>query len=106
LRRSTALAGLGYPLLLSASNKTFLGVILDLEITERREATAAAHALGISLGCRVVRAHDVRGTCRVRDMLAAILEARSEGGRSEGGRSEGGRSEGPLPDGDQAGGAR
>ena len=78
--RRHALAGLGYPLLLSASNKTFLGVILDLEITERREATAAAHALGITLGCRVVRAHDVRGTCRVRDMLAAILEARSEGG--------------------------
>ena len=79
LRASRALAGLGYPLLLSASNKTFLGVILDLEITERREATAAAHALGIGLGCRVVRAHDVRGTGRVRDMLAAILEARRAG---------------------------
>jgi dihydropteroate synthase len=76
LRASSTLASLGYPLLLSASNKTFLGGILGLEINERREATAAAHALGITLGCRVVRAHDVRGTCRVRDMLAAIMEAR------------------------------
>jgi dihydropteroate synthase len=76
LRASATLAGLGYPLLLSASNKTFLGVVLDLEINERREASASAHSVGIALGCRVIRAHDVRGTCRVRDMLAAILEAR------------------------------
>jgi len=76
LRASSTLAALGYPLLLSASNKTFLGVVLDLEIDQRREASASAHALGIALGCRVVRAHDVRGTCRARDMLAAILEAR------------------------------
>jgi len=76
LRASATLAGLGYPLLLSASNKTFLGAILDLEIDQRQEASASAHALGIALGCRLVRAHDVRGTCRVRDMLAAIMEAR------------------------------
>jgi dihydropteroate synthase len=76
LRASATLAGLGYPVLLSASNKRFLGDLLGLEINERRDATTAAHALGISLGCRVVRAHDVRGTCRVRDMLAAILESR------------------------------
>jgi dihydropteroate synthase len=76
LRASAALAGLGYPLLLSASNKRFLGDILGLELNERRDASAAAHALGISLGCRVIRAHDVRGTCRVRDILGAIMEAR------------------------------
>jgi dihydropteroate synthase len=76
LRASSTLAALGYPLLLSASNKTFLGVILDLEIDQRREASASAHALGIALGCRVVRAHNVRGTCRARDMMAAIMEAR------------------------------
>ena len=75
LRSSAALASLGYPLLLSASNKDFLGNTLGLGLKERREASVAAHALGITLGCRVVRAHDVRGTCRVRDMLAAIMEA-------------------------------
>jgi dihydropteroate synthase len=76
LRASPILADLGYPLLLSASNKRFLGDLLGLEINERRDASASAHALGITLGCRVVRAHDVRGTCRVRDMLAAIMEAK------------------------------
>jgi dihydropteroate synthase len=75
LRASTVLAGLGYPLLLSASNKTFLGQLLDLELTARREASIGAAALGIAWGCRVVRVHDVKGTCRVRDALAAVSEA-------------------------------
>lgn len=76
LRESAALASLGYPLLLSASNKTFLGKLLDLDIGDRRDASLAATALGIARGCRVIRAHDVVGTCRVRDTLAAVLEHR------------------------------
>jgi dihydropteroate synthase len=75
LRASDRLAGMGYPLLLSASNKTFLGRVLDLEIHERGSASLAATALGVSLGCRIVRAHDVRGTRRVCDVLAAIMSA-------------------------------
>ena len=75
LRESRRLASLGYPLLLSASNKTFLGKLLDLEVGERRTASLAAAALGVSLGCRVIRVHDVRGTRRVCDALAAVLEA-------------------------------
>jgi dihydropteroate synthase len=76
LRASDRLAALGYPLLLSASNKTFLGVVLGLEIHERREASLSATALGVVRGCRIVRAHDVLGTRRVCDTLAAVLEAR------------------------------
>jgi dihydropteroate synthase len=75
LRRSDELAGLGFPLLLSASNKPFLGKLLDLEITERRDASLAAAAIGVARGCRIVRAHDVRGTRRVCDAIAALLEA-------------------------------
>jgi dihydropteroate synthase len=75
LRASSTLAALGYPLLLSASNKTFLGEVLDLELTERREASIGAAALGIAWGCRIVRVHDVKGTCRARDVLAAVSEA-------------------------------
>jgi dihydropteroate synthase len=75
LRASDRLAALGYPVLLSASNKTFLGKLLDLEIDERRLASHSAHALGIRLGCRILRAHDVKGARRVSDVIAAILEA-------------------------------
>jgi len=75
LRASAVLAGIGYPLLLSASNKTFLGAILDLDIDERAEASLAATAIGVTLGCRVARVHDVAGARRVCDALAAVLEA-------------------------------
>jgi dihydropteroate synthase len=75
LRASPQLASLGFPLLLSASNKTFLGKVLDLEITDRGAASIGAAALGISWGCRIVRVHDVLGTCRARDALAAVSEA-------------------------------
>jgi dihydropteroate synthase len=35
-----------------------------------------AAALGVAGGCRIVRAHDVRATRRVVDVLAAVLSAR------------------------------
>ena len=73
LRRSAELAGLGYPLLLSASNKTFLGRLLDLEVGDRRLASVGATAIGVAEGCRVIRVHDVQGTRRVVDALAAVF---------------------------------
>ncbi len=76
LRHSDALAKLGFPFLLSSSNKTFLGKIFDQEVTERRESSLAASSVGIALGCRILRVHDVEGTVRVRDTLTRILEAR------------------------------
>ena len=75
LRASDRLAELGWPLLLSASNKTFLGVMFGLEVGARSEPTLAAHSLGVSLGCRILRAHDVRAARRVCDALASVLEA-------------------------------
>jgi dihydropteroate synthase len=66
---------MGWAVLLSASNKTFLGKLLDLDIKERREASHSAHALGILHGCRILRAHDVKGARRVADVLAALLAA-------------------------------
>ena len=73
LRASDQLASLGYPLLLSASNKTFLGVTLGLEIGDRGEASLAATALGVTLGCRIVRVHDVAGNRQACDALEAIF---------------------------------
>lgn len=75
LRTSDQLAGLGFPTFLSASNKRFLGVLCGTEVGDRHDATLAAHALGISLGCRVLRSHDVRSSRRVADTMAAVLEA-------------------------------
>lgn len=76
LRRSARLASLGFPLLLSASNKTFLGRLLDLEVGERQTASTAACAIGVAEGCRIVRVHDVAGARRVVDTLAAVSAGR------------------------------
>jgi dihydropteroate synthase len=78
LRAHDRLAALGWPLFLSASNKRFLGALLGSEVGDRREASHAAHALGIALGSRVLRAHDVHGARRTADVMAAILAARAE----------------------------
>ncbi|MGQ0832244.1 MAG: dihydropteroate synthase [Microthrixaceae bacterium] len=77
LRAHDRLASLGWPLFLSASNKRFLGDLVGTEVSDRREASHAAHALGIALGCRVLRAHDVRGARRTADVMAAILQSRA-----------------------------
>lgn len=79
LRASDRLADLGHPLLLSASNKRFLGEVLDLEIDQRGDASLSSAALGITLGCRVIRAHDVERHRQVRDALAAVMEAGASG---------------------------
>lgn len=82
LRRSDHLAALGYPILLSASNKGFLGWLCGTEVGERRAASIAAHALGSLGGCGVIRAHDVRGTRRV---VAVATELRRRRGEWAGG---------------------
>ena len=74
LRESDALAALGYPLLLSASNKRFLGELLQLDLEARRAASLAAVAYGVVHGCRIVRVHDVAGSVAVCRMIEALLE--------------------------------
>ncbi|HUF84926.1 MAG TPA: dihydropteroate synthase [Acidimicrobiia bacterium] len=81
LRESGALAAHGYTLLLSASNKRFLGELLALDVDDRREASLAAVAYGVAHGCRIVRVHDVRGSARVCRMIEAILEIERDGAR-------------------------
>ncbi len=78
-RESERLAGLGYPLLLSASNKRFLGELCgDLDVADRRAVSLASAAYGVAHGCRILRVHHVRETAQVARVVAAILEARDE----------------------------
>jgi dihydropteroate synthase len=73
LRESGRHASLGYPLLLSASNKRFIGELLGREIDDRRPESLAAVAYGALHGCRIVRVHDVRGTASVCRTIEALL---------------------------------
>jgi dihydropteroate synthase len=56
----------------SLSNKDFVGESLDLPPEERLEGTLAATAIAAWLGATVFRAHDVRATRRVVDMVAVV----------------------------------
>ena len=80
LRASDSLVSLGFPVFLSASNKRFLWHRLGVDVTQAADGTIAAHALGIALGCRVLRSHDVQASRRTADTMAAILEADANGG--------------------------
>ncbi|WP_425954737.1 dihydropteroate synthase [Xylanimonas sp. McL0601] len=74
LRRTQAIAGLGYPLLMALSRKDFVGETLGLPPADRLEGTLAATAVAAWLGARVFRAHDVAATRRVLDLVAVVRD--------------------------------
>ena len=71
LERFGALRALGYPLVLAASRKSFLGRIFERPAGELLGPSLAAAAIGISAGARIVRAHDVPDTVRLAQRMAA-----------------------------------
>src|SRR5690606_8708917 len=71
-RRLGELVATGWPVLVALSNKDFVGETLDLPVDERLTGTLAATAVSAWLGARVFRAHQVRETRQVLDMVSAI----------------------------------
>lgn len=65
LQRLPEFRGLGCPILVGPSRKSFIGKILDLPVGERLEGTAAAVAAAIAGGCHLLRVHDVKEMLRV-----------------------------------------
>ncbi len=73
LRRLQELRGLGYPVLIGPSRKSFIGRVLNLPERERLEGTAASVALSIANGADIVRVHDVKEMVRVAGLADAIV---------------------------------
>jgi dihydropteroate synthase len=71
-RRLGELTATGWPVLLSASRKDFVGETLGAPVDDRLAGTLAVTAVGAWLGARIFRAHDVRDTRQALDMVAAI----------------------------------
>jgi dihydropteroate synthase len=71
-RRLAELAGTGWPVLVSLSNKDFVGETLDAPLDERLAGTLATTAVSAWLGARVFRVHQVRETRHVLSMVSAI----------------------------------
>jgi dihydropteroate synthase len=75
-RRLDELVATDWPVLVALSRKDFIGETLDLPAADRLEGTLAATAISAWHGARVFRAHDVRATRRVLDMVASIRGTR------------------------------
>ncbi len=75
-RRLPQMVATGWPVLVSLSNKDFVGETLDRPVGERLEGTLGATAISAWLGARVYRAHEVRQTFDVLHMVQAISGAR------------------------------
>jgi dihydropteroate synthase len=63
---------LGFPVLLGASRKSFIGYTLNLPIDQRLEGTAAAVVVGITRRADIVRVHDLEFMVRLVRMADAI----------------------------------
>jgi dihydropteroate synthase len=76
-RRTAELAATGWPVLVAASNKDFVGETLGLGVTERSEGTLAVLAVCAWEGARLFRVHDVQAA---RDALAVVTKLRADRG--------------------------
>jgi dihydropteroate synthase len=71
-RRLGEMTETGWPVLVSLSNKDFVGETLDRPVKERVLGTLATTAVSAWLGARVYRVHEVAETKQVLDMVASI----------------------------------
>ncbi len=71
-RRLGELVATGWPVLVSLSNKDFVGETLDKPVGERLTGTLATTAVSAWLGANVFRAHEVAETRQVLDMVSSI----------------------------------
>jgi dihydropteroate synthase len=64
---------LGYPVMVGASRKSFIGNILDLQVEERLEGSLAAAVCSIINGVNILRVHDVKETARAVKITREII---------------------------------
>ncbi|MGH3331394.1 MAG: dihydropteroate synthase, partial [Nocardioidaceae bacterium] len=75
-RRLDEMTATGWPVLVSLSNKDFVGETLDLPVGDRVSGTLAATAISAWHGAQVYRVHEVRETRHVLDMVSSIRGTR------------------------------
>jgi len=73
IRRLRELKVMGLPILVGASRKSLIKMVLNLPTNQRVEGTAATVAISIANGADIVRVHDVKQMARVCKMTDAIV---------------------------------
>jgi dihydropteroate synthase len=72
LKGLPGLARVGQPLLVGVSRKGFIGKLLDAVPDERLEGSLAAAVAAVLAGAHIIRAHDVKATCKAIRIADAI----------------------------------
>lgn len=68
---------LGYPLLIGASRKTFIGDLLNVSEDNRISGSVAAAVVAALQGTHMIRVHDVKETVDAITVARAIIDART-----------------------------
>jgi dihydropteroate synthase len=75
IKNIAELKGLGFPIMIGPSRKSFIGKVIGGETHERIEGTAAAVTAAIINGAQIVRVHDVAAMRKVCAVTDAIVSA-------------------------------
>ncbi len=75
LNKLEELQKLGYPLLVGASRKRFIGDILGTEVEKRLEGSLAVATIASIKGADILRVHDVEETVKALKVADAIKNA-------------------------------
>ncbi len=75
LRSLESFKCLGFPILIGTSRKSFIGKILDVDITQRVEGTIATNVLALINGATFFRVHDVQENLRALKIADSIRGA-------------------------------
>ncbi len=70
----------GYPVLIGASRKSFIGAVLETEVDDRKEGTLAVDAFVTMQGTDIIRTHDVKATGRIVRMITSLINGHHEQG--------------------------
>jgi len=76
LARLKEFATLGYPLLVGASRKSFIGKVTPSEPRDRLGGSIAAHVIAAQNGANMIRTHDVAETIQALKIASAIGTSR------------------------------
>ncbi len=62
IKRLNEFKGIGCPITIGISRKSFIGKVFNLEVDKREDPTLVAETIAIKNGARIIRTHDVKKT--------------------------------------------
>ncbi len=77
IRRLGEFRGLGYPILMGLSRKSFMGMLTGRETDQRLAATISANVLSIANGADIIRVHDISAGVDAVKMTEGILHGKN-----------------------------